>query len=497
MGDSMFGRLRRRARWAIAVVAIVLGTLTGIAKPAHAAFVSCDPLNPACLIAPVDDTYTTNFNQKLTVSAANGVLANDSGPTGSNVDVADSDTTSWNGANVTLHADGSFVYTPDPTNPYSGIDTFDYMLQDTPNNADGNADLATVTINVKAIVGNDAYTTHYNQVLNVGAPGVLANDKGVDPTFLTGDSASAAGAVVNLNGDGSFSYVPKHNFHGVDTFKYTVDDIDFDFQYTATVSITVLSPPPPPPPPTVKPKGYWMVGSGGTVYPFGQVRSYGNAPSAGIVHLEPTPSKRGYWVINSSGGVYAFGDAKSFGSAANLRRGESVSSLSATPSGKGYWIFTNQGKVFARGDARFFGDMHKVVLNGPVVGSVATTTGKGYYMVGSDGAVFSFGDAKFRGSMGAAHLNQPVNGIVPTSTSRGYWLVASDGGIFAFGDAGFRGSMGGAHLNRPVIGMVRYGNGYLMVSSDGGIFAFSNLPFLGSLGSTVVPAPIVGVAAGG
>ena len=260
---------------------------------------------------------------------------------------------------------------------------------------------------------------------------------------------------------------------------------------------------PAPAPRAGAPAGYWMVDSGGTVYPFGAAGGHGDAaPSPGAVTaaLRPTPGGDGYWVVDSAGAVSARGAAAPLGSlpAGSLRPGETVSSLSPTPSGRGYWLFTDRGRVFPFGDAAFFGDMAKVALNGPVLDSVATPTGRGYYMVASDGGIFAFGDAVFAGSMGGRHLNAPVQGLVPvpgrTAATAGYWLVASDGGVFAF-NAPFRGSMGNARLNKPITGMVPYGDGYLMVGTDGGIFDFSDRPFAGSLGGNPPARPVVSVAA--
>jgi hypothetical protein len=260
-------------------------------------------------------------------------------------------------------------------------------------------------------------------------------------------------------------------------------------------------PPHPEPGPTTAPAGYWMLGSDGAVYPFGDAAGHGDAigklaAGATAVHIEPTPSGNGYWVVDSAGNVSAFGDAAALGGLkpGALAAGETVTSLSATRSGKGYWLFTNRGRVVPVGDAVSYGDMSGKRLNGPIVGSIATTSGNGYYMVGSDGGIFSFGDAVFHGSMGAVRLNAPVESLVPDASGAGYWLVASDGGIFAFGDAPFRGSMGGKTLNKPVTGMVRYGSGYLMVGQDGGIFDFSDRPFSGSLGAHPPARPVVSVA---
>jgi Big-like domain-containing protein len=502
MGAPVAGTMLRRALATLIGPVMAFAVLAVTASPAHALHV-CDSSTLPCIQA-VPDTYTTTFNTQLKVtSAALGVMANDFG--GITTKVTDVNSPSFpGGATVNVNTDGTFTYTPDKNNPFSGIDTFDYTISD-----NGQTDTATVTVNVNAIVTNDSYSVLENHKLVVPAPGVLKNDAGfgdsslvfgcgieVQPNCNPGP-VSAHGVTVFADGngsDGSFDYTPPHNFVGTDTFHYQFDDIDGDKTYTGTVTIHVIAPPPPPP---AKPTGYWMVGGTGIVYAFGQVRNYGNAPTNVATHIEPTPSRKGYWVLDAYGRVFAFGDAHVFGSPPGLRRGEFARSISSTRTGNGYWIFTDHGRVFPRGDARSFGDMSQVALNAPIIGSATTPTGAGYYMVATDGGIFSFGDAHFYGSMGGTHLNQPVNGLVPTLDNLGYWLVASDGGIFAFGDARFHGSMGGSRLNRPIIGMVRYGDGYLMVSSDGGIFDFSNLPFSGSLGNNPPPVPIVGVASGG
>jgi myo-inositol-hexaphosphate 3-phosphohydrolase len=245
--------------------------------------------------------------------------------------------------------------------------------------------------------------------------------------------------------------------------------------------------------------GYWMVGTDGRVYAFGDAKIYGDAAlpaGAQAVDLEPTPTGNGYWIIDDLGNVYARGDAMS---QPNLDRGkirsaEVITSLSATKTGKGYWIFTSIGQVIPFGDAVFYGDMSKTKLNAPVLDSIPTASGKGYYMVAADGGIFTFGDADFYGSTGNIKLNKPVQSLVPDGDGAGYWLVASDGGVFAF-EAPFRGSLGDVKLNKPVTGMVRYGNGYIMVAEDGGIFNFSDKDFSGSLGASPPAKPVTSVAA--
>jgi 3-phytase len=269
---------------------------------------------------------------------------------------------------------------------------------------------------------------------------------------------------------------------------------------TATTATTRPSPPVVPSSVTTR-SGYWMAGSDGKVFAFGDATHSGDVSRSlpsGVeaVDLEPNPTGDGYWMVDGRGTVAAFGWARHSGNLmrSTLGPGESVVSLSATPTGRGYWIFTSRGRVSAFGDAGHFGDLADTRLNGPVLDSITTPSGRGYYMVAADGGIFSFGDARFYGSMGGKRLNQPVQSLVPDPDGAGYWLVAADGGVFAF-EAGFRGSMGATPLNQPVTGMVPFGNGYLMVGEDGGIFNFSDKPFHGSLGARPPAKPIVSVAA--
>jgi myo-inositol-hexaphosphate 3-phosphohydrolase len=206
------------------------------------------------------------------------------------------------------------------------------------------------------------------------------------------------------------------------------------------------------------------------------------------------PNRSGYWMVGSDGRVFEFGDARHYGNIV-LAAGAQAVDLEPTPSGNGYWIIDDFGHVFARGDAKGLGDVDKQLLTSvEVVTSLSSTkTGNGYWVFTSLGRVIPFGDAVSYGSMGGKPLNKPVQSLVPDADGIGYWLVASDGGIFAF-DADFRGSLGSVKLNKPVTGMVRYGKGYLMVGEDGGIFSFSDKTFVGSLGGNPPARPITSVA---
>jgi len=253
--------------------------------------------------------------------------------------------------------------------------------------------------------------------------------------------------------------------------------------------------------------GYWMLGAGGSVYPFGRAAFFGDLGDSGVVavDIEPTPQGDGYWLLTELGSVVPYGGAGPWGDPVqdeSLLPGEKATALSATPTGAGYWVFTDKGNVLTFGDAKHYGDIGHIALSGPVIDAVASASGGGYYMVASDGGVFAFGDAPFLGSvpqvLPGVTLNEPVIGLAPTPDKTGYWLVAADGGVFSF-NAPFRGSLPavlppGTILAGPVNGMVPYGDGYLLVGGDGGVFTFSDLPFQGSLGASPPDSPVVAIA---
>jgi hypothetical protein len=209
------------------------------------------------------------------------------------------------------------------------------------------------------------------------------------------------------------------------------------------------------------------------------------ATLAGGDRLAATPDGKGYWLVGSDGGVFSYGNAQFYGSMGATHLNQPVVGIASTLSGKGYWLVASDGGVFSFGDAKFYGSTGNIHLNQPIVGIARTADGNGYWMVASDGGVFSFGDAQFYGSTGNIHLNKPVVGIASTPDGNGYWMVASDGGVFSFGDAQFYGSTGNIHLNRPIMGIAstRDGKGYWLVAVDGGIFNYGDAGFFGSGGS--------------
>jgi VCBS repeat-containing protein len=190
--------------------------------------------------APVaaNDSYSATAGGALTVTAANGVLTNDSdvdSPVLTAVIVAQPS----NGA-VTLNSDGSFTYTPNAG--FLGVDTFTYHAND----GSLNSNAATVSITVTAAVNHppvsngDSYSLTEDTAFTAPlASGLLANDTDQDGNPLTAVLVSqpAHGTVV-LSANGVFVYTPAANFNGSDSFTYQANDGSTNGN-VATVSLTV------------------------------------------------------------------------------------------------------------------------------------------------------------------------------------------------------------------------------------------------------------------
>ena len=97
----------------------------------------------------------------------------------------------------------------------------------------------------------DSYSMKEDTTLTVVvASGVLANDTDADGNALTVAGPAAVTAPLNgsllLNADGSFSYTPRPNFSGTDSFTYNAHDGTLISLTPATVTITVSDVQEPP-----------------------------------------------------------------------------------------------------------------------------------------------------------------------------------------------------------------------------------------------------------
>jgi large repetitive protein len=171
--------------------------------------------------APIANNDSATLNEDSSVKIA--VLANDSDPNGDKLSITG--VTGASHGTLVTNTDGTITYTASAN--YNGTDSFTYTVSD----GLGSFKAATVNITVVAVNDdpkalNDVYSVNEDSTLNIGATsGLLSNDTDIDKDSLSVLSFSQAGnGSVSVNPDGSFSYTPKADWSGTDTFSYIVSD---------------------------------------------------------------------------------------------------------------------------------------------------------------------------------------------------------------------------------------------------------------------------------
>ena len=172
---------------------------------------------------PSGDSFVLNEDSVVAVVATSGVLENDSDVDGDSLTA-----TLVNGpanGGLTLNHDGSFRYKPNSN--FNGIDEFTYVVSDgTTSSEQAKVVLTVQSVNDAPVAGDDAFALGEDQILVVPAElGILANDLDIDGDALTIDLVDSTehGELV-VSPDGSIIYTPDANFHGTDSFQYTVSD---------------------------------------------------------------------------------------------------------------------------------------------------------------------------------------------------------------------------------------------------------------------------------
>ena len=183
----------------------------------------------------VPDTLTAVSSQATQLN----VLANDT-DTGGTIDpttVAIS-TAPSNGGTATVDPTTGIITYTSAYNFY-GTETFYYTVSDS-NGLTSQPTMVTVSVinaNGAPTALPDAATTNFATPVSVS---VLNNDTssaGLSASTVAIATAPANGTAV-ANADGTITYTPAANFLGVDTFRYTVDDIAGGVSNTATVTVT-------------------------------------------------------------------------------------------------------------------------------------------------------------------------------------------------------------------------------------------------------------------
>ena len=202
----------------------------------------------------VTDTAGQSASDTRTITVANANPAVDAGAdqaatagspvnfAGSFTDAgtADTHTATWNWGDGTGDTPGT-VAGGSATGIHAYVAAGSYTATLTVTDDDGGTGTDTVTVTVEntaPVAHDDDFSTAEDQELAVpAATGVLANDE-VHGTPSLAVGAGPAHGTVTLEPTGAFTYTPAADYHGPDSFTYTVSDGTLA-PVTATVSITV------------------------------------------------------------------------------------------------------------------------------------------------------------------------------------------------------------------------------------------------------------------
>lgn len=142
---------------------------------------------------------------------------------------------------VSIDPSGSWTYTPDPD--FHGVDSFTFTVDD----GRSISDAVTVTVTVDPV--NDDPVAHAGSAVATEDGGSITGSFDFDdadlgdstPDQLTVSVTAPAGGTVSVFPDGTgYTYVAMPDFHGIDTFTYTVTD-SAGAQSSATITIVVTA----------------------------------------------------------------------------------------------------------------------------------------------------------------------------------------------------------------------------------------------------------------
>ncbi|RAI97710.1 gliding motility-associated-like protein [Chitinophaga skermanii] len=177
------------------------------------------PVNNAPIA--VDDIFVRTEDTVITFPPI-VILINDSDPDGDSL----SGRPIGNLQHGTYVSNPNGTYTYTPARDYFGVDSIMYQVCDPYGLCDtGLIKVILLPVNDPPLGGVDNYTVLSDSTLIVSSPGVLANDKDIDDTNLSATLVTGpTKGSLQLNSDGSFTYVPNQYFYGLDSATYNVCD---------------------------------------------------------------------------------------------------------------------------------------------------------------------------------------------------------------------------------------------------------------------------------
>ncbi|WP_045495939.1 tandem-95 repeat protein [Vibrio hyugaensis] len=184
----------------------------------------------------VEEDGTLQFTDADLLAGATDIEGDDLSVTG----------VSYEGTDGVLTDNGDGTYSFAPNENFNGDVNFSFDASDGADTVSANVDVSVTPVNDPPVAGSTSYTVHEDNSITISDAQLLANSSDLEGGVSI-DSVSYSGSdgVLQINGDGTYTFSPNENFNGEVTLDVVVADEEGTTDAT-TAGITVLEVNDPP-----------------------------------------------------------------------------------------------------------------------------------------------------------------------------------------------------------------------------------------------------------
>ncbi|ENB2044657.1 tandem-95 repeat protein [Vibrio alginolyticus] len=153
---------------------------------------------------------------------------------------------SYEGTDGVLTDNGDGTYSFAPNENFNGDVNFSFDVSDGTDMVSANVDVSVTPVNDPPVAGSTSYTVHEDNSITISDAQLLANSSDLEgDVSIESVSYSGSDGVLQINGDGTYTFSPNENFNGEVTLDVVVADEEGATDVT-TAGITVLEVNDPP-----------------------------------------------------------------------------------------------------------------------------------------------------------------------------------------------------------------------------------------------------------
>ncbi|ELC9522921.1 tandem-95 repeat protein, partial [Vibrio alginolyticus] len=191
---------------------------------------------------PQDQAFTVGEDGLLTFTDAD-LLTGATDVEGDNLTV---EGVTYTGADGVLTDNGDGTYSFAPNENFNGDVNFTFDVSDGTDTTSANIDVSVTPENDPPVAGSTSYTVHEDNSITISDEQLLANSSDIEgDVAISSVSYSGNDGVLEINGDGTYTFSPNENFTGDVSLDVVVVDEDGAVD-TTTAGITVLEVNDPP-----------------------------------------------------------------------------------------------------------------------------------------------------------------------------------------------------------------------------------------------------------